>query len=73
MVISITAVNGTQPYKWKKVGKLPKGLKLTKEGLITGTPSVKLLPGSYEITVSVKDSAKKPKHIATRTLTLVIG
>jgi hypothetical protein len=68
----LAAAEGKAPYKWKKVGKLPKGLKLSKTGLISGTPSVKVAPGSYPIGLAVKDSSK-PKQTATRTLTLEIS
>ena len=37
----LEAGEGTTPYKWKKVGELPKGLKLSKTGLLSGTPSAK--------------------------------
>jgi Putative Ig domain/FG-GAP repeat len=63
---------GTPPYKWKKVGKLPKGLKLTKNGIIQGAPSSKLAPGSYPVGVEVSDS-EKPKHSATAMLTLKVN
>lgn len=66
----LVASRGTTPYKWKKVGKLPKGLKLTKAGLITGTPSSKLAPGSYPVGVKVTDSNKVT---ATATLMLRIN
>jgi hypothetical protein len=69
----LVAAYGTTPYKWKKIGKLPKGLKLSKEGVLSGTPSTKLAAGSYEIVVEVKDSAKKLKHTASRTLMLQIS
>lgn len=51
------------PFKWKKSGKLPKGLKLSKGGLLSGTiPSKKVAAGMYPVNVSVKDAAK---HTAT--------
>ena len=52
------------------MGKLPKGLKLTKSGLIDGTPSSKLAPGSYPVSVKVTDSTK---GTATATLMLRIN
>ena len=66
----LAAASGTSPYKWKKVGKLPKGLKLSKTGLIHGTPSSKLAPGSYPVGVKVTDSKK---GTATATLMLRIN
>lgn len=69
----IEAAGGTEPYKWAKVGKLPKGLKLGKTGLLSGTPSVKLTPGEYPAEVKVTDSAE-PKHAtATAKLTLTVS
>ena len=67
----LAAEGGVAPYKWKKVGPLPKGLKLSKSGVLAGTPSTKLAPGSYLVGVKVTD-AEKPKQSATTTLTLNI-
>ena len=69
--VPLTASGGTGAYKWKKVGKLPKGLKLTKAGVIEGTPSMKLARGTYPVNVQVLDSAK-PKHTAARDFTLTV-
>jgi hypothetical protein len=68
----LSAFGGKEPDKWKKLGKLPKGLKLSKTGLLSGTPSVKLTAGEYTIEVSVSDSSK-PKQSATRELVLEIA
>jgi hypothetical protein len=40
----LKASGGVPPYKWKKLGSLPQGLKLSKTGVISGTPSAKLTP-----------------------------
>jgi Putative Ig domain/Lactonase, 7-bladed beta-propeller len=67
----LTACGGIPPYKWKKVGALPKGLKLSKTGVISGTPSAKkVAPGSHPLGVKVTDSKK---HSATATLTLNVN
>lgn len=70
----LTATGGVPPLKWGKVGKLPKGLKLSGAGLLYGTvTSSKVPPGTYTINVQVKDSTKpKPKQLATATFTLTI-
>jgi Putative Ig domain/FG-GAP repeat len=68
----LLARGGVPPYKWKKVGKLPKGLKLIKTGVIEGTPSSKLAPGSYLVGVKVTDS-EKPKKSATANLTFKVN
>jgi hypothetical protein len=69
----LVAFGGVRPYKWKKVGKLPKGLKLSKSGVISGTPSTKLATGSYPVSVKVTDSEKKAKQSATAALTLKVN
>jgi hypothetical protein len=70
--VQLVASGGSSPYKWKKVGKLPKGLKLTKGGILQGTPSSKLAQGSYPLEVSVSDSGK-PKQKGSAKFTLTIG
>jgi hypothetical protein len=50
--VQLNGSGGSSPCKWTKVGKLPKGLKLTKAGVIQGTPSSKLAPGSSASRVS---------------------
>ncbi len=67
--VQLEASGGSAPYKWKKGAKLPRGLKLSKTGLLSGTPSAKLAPGSYPISVRVQDAAK---HTAAATLTLEV-
>lgn len=67
--IAWIATGGTAPYVWKKLSKLPKGLKLSKSGLISGTPSVKLASGLYFFDVEVKDAAK---HVVKARLMLGI-
>ena len=58
------------PFKWKKKGKLPKGLKLSKSGVLSGTIKRKKVPlGTYSIQVEVKDAAH---HTATVTLPLKV-
>ncbi|MCW3018492.1 MAG: Ig family protein, partial [Solirubrobacterales bacterium] len=71
--VQLVAANGVAPYKWKKTAALPKGLKLSKSGLLSGTPKTKLAPGSYSVKVLVTDASKKPKHTGSRTLTLQIS
>jgi hypothetical protein len=68
----LVAFGGREPDKWKKTGKLPKGLKLSKTGLLSGTPSTRLAAGDYTIEVSVSDSSK-PKQSSTRKLELEIS
>ena len=53
------------PYKLKLKTKLPKGLKLAKTGLISGTVSKKAAAGSYTIEIEVKDASKKAEVLTT--------
>lgn len=68
---TLAATGGTAPYKWKRIGKLPRGLKLTPAtGRIAGTP--KKSTGTFGFQIQVKDSAK-PKATATRSLSITIS
>jgi hypothetical protein len=66
----LAASGGSEPYKWKSKGALPKGLKLSTKGLLSGTPTA--MPGSYPFEVIVTDSSK-PAKSADATLTLVVN
>ena len=63
------ACGGKPPYKFKKVGALPKGLKLTSSGTLFG---VAVKAGTYTIGVAVKDHAK-PKNALAKTFTLTVN
>jgi hypothetical protein len=65
----LMASGGSEPYKWKSKGALPKGLKLSTKGLLSGTPTTS---GSYSFTVIVTDSSK-PAKSADAMLTLVVS
>lgn len=61
------AVGGLEPYGWMILsGKLPKGLTLAYDGLLSGTPSG---PGPYEFMVRVVD-ASDPVQMAKGTFKL---
>jgi hypothetical protein len=66
----LAAGGGRLPYKWKKIGRFPKGLKLTKTGLISGTPSRKLSPGERTLALKVTDANRTS---ATASLTLSVN
>jgi photosystem II stability/assembly factor-like uncharacterized protein len=54
---TLEAIGGTPPYKWAKVGTWPAGLTISKIGVISGKPTVKIAsPTSYNLTVKVTDS-----------------
>ncbi len=65
----LSGCGGTPPYKFKKIGKLPKGLRLSHSGVISGTP---VKPGSATFTVRVTDKAK-PKHSVTQSFSLTVN
>ena len=74
---ALVAADGIPPYKWKKITKPPKGLKLNaKTGVISGVP--KKLTGTFSFTVQARYRTKAPKqpavwHIATKTFTIVVS
>ena len=73
--LQLTAANGTAPYKWTKIGKFARGLKLSKSGLISGTPK-KVGTSTFTVQASYKTKLPKQKavwHTATRALSISIG
>jgi hypothetical protein len=48
----LAALGGDTPYKWKTNGGLPKGLKLSKSGLISGTVTAKSTTSTFEVWVT---------------------
>jgi hypothetical protein len=66
---SLAAAGGTAPYKWKKTGKLPKGLVLKTNGTISGKPTKTAVTSTF--TVTVTDSSH-PKKTASATLTITV-
>jgi hypothetical protein len=70
----LTAAGGTTPYRWKKTAALPNGLKLSSSGVISGTPNARrVAPGSYPVSVQVRDSTKRHTLLATATFTLTLS
>jgi hypothetical protein len=57
---------GVAPLTWTATGKVPKGLKIGKTGLLIGTPTK---AGRYRFTVTVTDALGA---VAKKTLTLVV-
>jgi uncharacterized protein YjbI with pentapeptide repeats len=69
----LQATGGLAPYRWKKSGTYPKGLRLTSAGLLSGAIGSRVAAGTYSIGVSVSDTAK-PTDTASATLSLeVVG
>ncbi|HUO49765.1 MAG TPA: hypothetical protein VMU09_13120, partial [Acidimicrobiales bacterium] len=71
----LQASGGGTTYRWKKLGLLPKGLRLRANGVLSGTPNPKVLaPGMYAITVEVLSRVSgQPVQTATAVLTLTIS
>jgi Putative Ig domain len=72
----LDATGGNPPFKWKKAGKLPKGLKLnSKTGVIAGTPKKRTGTFTFTVLVKYKTKAKhqKPvKYLAARVLSIKV-
>jgi hypothetical protein len=65
---TLAATGGTPPYSWSIVsGALPGGLSLSKEGVISGTPSA---TGAFSFTIEVTDSASAT---ATKKLSITVA
>jgi hypothetical protein len=66
---ALAAAEGTTPYRWRLVrGRLPKGLRLSRQGAITGVPR---RATRARFTVRVADAAHPATH-ARRRLRLVV-
>lgn len=61
--VTLHAKGGTPSYHWEAVGDLPKGLTVTREGVLSGRPAK---GGPADITIRVTDSAI-PAREAERT------
>jgi hypothetical protein len=61
---------GVAPYKWGKVGRLPKGLKLSSAtGVISGPTGMET--GTFMFTVRLTDKAK-PKGLTTKVFSITV-
>jgi len=69
---TLKATGGKTPYTWKKTAALPKGLKLSKGGKLSGTVASTVRAGNYSIKVQVTDSTTPTAKTATATLTLTV-
>ena len=69
----LQAAGGTAPYTWKKTTTLPRGLKLSANGVLSGTLSAKVVAGTYPIGVQVTDGKGKAKQAAAASLNLKVS
>lgn len=73
---TLSASGGIPPYRWKKIGLLPKGVKLrAKTGVISGSP--KRSTGTFTFTVQASYKTKVPgqpaiKRTASRVLSITV-
>jgi hypothetical protein len=64
-----SAISGTAPYRWTRIGGLPAGLLLNrKAGVLFGTPTK---TGTFTFTMQVRDTAT-PEHIVTKVLSITV-
>jgi hypothetical protein len=68
---TLEATGGTLPYKWKKITKPPKGLKV-KSGLLSGTVSTKVAPGTYSFEVEAFEHTKPKQGSPVVTLKITV-
>jgi alpha-tubulin suppressor-like RCC1 family protein len=74
-LFQLQATGGTPPYTWNKYGpkgmaKLPRGVSLSRSGLISGTPK---RAGTYGFVVKCLDSSHSHKTQGTQELTLTVN
>jgi hypothetical protein len=65
----LTAAGGTTPYTWSKSGALPRGMKLSSSGILSGTPT---RTGTFTFTAKVHDSTRPKDEKATKSLTITV-
>lgn len=70
----LVASDGLPPYQWSVVGKMPAGLSLTPDGLVTGVPVLVngAGAGSYQVAVQVTD-ANGSSQVTTLTVDVQAG
>jgi hypothetical protein len=67
--VTLQATGGTPPYTWSLAsGSLPRGLTLSSNGVISGTPTA---TGLFPFTITVTDSAS-PKASKTKTCSIEV-
>jgi len=72
--VQLGAAGGVPPYRWTRTGALPKGLSMSRSGLLSAPViSLKAAPGTYTFSVSVRDSTKRHHQVVTRALSLNVS
>jgi hypothetical protein len=73
--LQLTATGGVTPFVWKAHGRLPKGFKLSKSGLLTGPANAsKMVAGTYTVGVQVTDATlPKPHQTVTGSFAFTIA
>jgi hypothetical protein len=72
--VQLTTSGGIAPLKWSKTAALPRGLKFSKAGVLSGTVSAfHVTRGTYNISVKVTDATKKTHQTVTKTFQLQIN
>jgi hypothetical protein len=73
--VQLEAQGGVGPYHWSKSGSLPKALKLSSTGVLSGRVRDRANsgPGSFSITVTVTDRHGKGEQTSTASLTLHVS
>jgi hypothetical protein len=71
--VQLTSSGGVPPIKWNRVGKLPKGMHLSKTGVLSGTVKTTVPTGTVTVTVKVTDSTKRTHQTATASFPLQIN
>jgi hypothetical protein len=67
--VTFHATGGAPPYRWSVDGKLPEGLNLSHEGVLSGRPAKS---GPFSITVIVGDSSH-PSHDIQKTFNAAVA
>jgi hypothetical protein len=69
--LQLETAGGTGPFHWSKSGVLPKGMKMTNKGYLSGVPILKKdTAGPYPLTIRVRDSSKHGHQVAIQTYSL---
>ncbi len=73
---ALAQANGVAPVKWKRIGKLPTGLKLNaSSGVISGVPKKKTGTFTFTVQATYKTKTKghpAVKHTASRVLSIAV-